>query len=230
MDDLTTRILALVAQADYKPLTPKQMAKRLGIDGVDYPEFRNTARQLVKDGKLDRSKDRTLSAPGAADLKKGVILGTFRRNAKGFGFVRPLKSTNRNEDIFIPADKTTDASSGDEVAVKISGRSHVPGQGPRGRITRVVARATGMFVGTYYEESGDGLVKVDGTTFHQPLYVGDPGAKGARPGDKVVLEIVRYPTPDLRRRRRHHRGPGRPRPARGRYPVHHPSLQYPRRV
>ncbi len=197
MDDLTTRIMALVARADYKPLTTKQMAKRLEIPAAEYAEFRTLTRDLVSAGKLDRSKDRTLAAAGSAESKKGVILGTFRRNAKGFGFVRPLKSTTKTEDIFIPADKTIDASSGDEVAVKISGRSQVPGQGPRGRITRVVTRATGLFVGTYYEEAGDGLVKVDGTTFHQPLYVGDPGAKGARPGDKVAIEIVRYPSPDL---------------------------------
>ncbi len=39
-------------------------------------------------------------------------------------------------------------------------------------------------------------MKVDGTTFNEPISVGDPGAKGARPGDKVVIEIVQYPSPD----------------------------------
>ena len=66
-----------------------------------------------------------------------------------------------------------------------------------GRIVEVLARASGMFVGTYFEEGGAGFVKIDGTTFHEPIYVGDPGAKGARPGDKVALEMVRYPTPYL---------------------------------
>src|SRR5262249_9224726 len=54
-----------------------------------------------------------------------------------------------------------------------------------------------VFVGTYFEQSSGGFVKVDGTTFHDPVYVGDPGAKGAKPGDKVALELVRYPTPWL---------------------------------
>src|SRR5262249_21412466 len=40
-------------------------------------------------------------------------------------------------------------------------------------------------------------VRIDGTTFHDPIDVGDPGAKGAKPGDKVAIEIVRYPTPYL---------------------------------
>ena len=68
---------------------------------------------------------------------------------------------------------------------------------PEGRIVQVLARASGLFVGTYFEDGGAGFVKVDGTTFHDPIYVGDPGAKGAKPGDKVALEMVRYPTPYL---------------------------------
>ena len=66
---------------------------------------------------------------------------------------------------------------------------------PEGRIVQVLARASGVFVGTYFEDGGAGFVKIDGTTFHDPIYVGDPGAKGAKPGDKVALEMVRYPTP-----------------------------------
>src|SRR5262249_21781930 len=51
--------------------------------------------------------------------------------------------------------------------------------------------------GTYFEDGEAGYVKVDGTTIHDPVFVGDPGAKGAKPGDKVALEMVRYPTPYL---------------------------------
>ncbi len=66
-----------------------------------------------------------------------------------------------------------------------------------GRIVQVLARASGLFVGTYFEDGGAGFVRVDGTTIHDPIYVGDPGAKGAKPGDKVAMEMVRYPTPYL---------------------------------
>ena len=39
-----------------------------------------------------------------------------------------------------------------------------------------------------------GYVQVDGKHFTEPIYVGDPGAKGAQPDDKVVLEMVRFPS------------------------------------
>src|SRR5262249_49799423 len=58
----------------------------------------------------------------------------------------------------------------------------------------IVQRATRTFVGVYLEREEQGYVQVDGTTLNEPVYVGDPGAKGAQPGDKVVFEMVRFPS------------------------------------
>jgi ribonuclease R len=58
----------------------------------------------------------------------------------------------------------------------------------------IIERATHQFVGSYVEEANRGLVRVDGTIFNEPISVGDPGAKGAKPGDKVVIEMVRFPS------------------------------------
>jgi ribonuclease R len=49
-------------------------------------------------------------------------------------------------------------------------------------------------VGVYEERRGSGYVKIDGKVFAEPLYVGDATAKSAKPGDKVVVEMVRFPT------------------------------------
>src|SRR5262249_35708945 len=104
---------------------------------------------------------------------------------------------DRSDQIFIPAEAGRDAASGDEVVVKGTQRRQAPGMNPEGRVVQILARASSLFVGTYFEEADAGVVRIDGTTFHDPIYVGDPGAKGAKPGDKVALEIVRYPTPYL---------------------------------
>ena len=63
---------------------------------------------------------------------------------------------------------------------------------------QVLERATRQFVGTYFEREGQGYVRVDGTVFSHSIYVGDPGAKGAKPDDKVVFEMLRFPTPEDR--------------------------------
>ncbi len=68
---------------------------------------------------------------------------------------------------------------------------------PEGRIIQILARASGIFVGTYFERRRAGSSRSTARRSTSPVYVGDPGAKGAKPGDKVALEMVRYPTPYL---------------------------------
>jgi ribonuclease R len=123
------------------------------------------------------------------------IVGTFRRASGGFGFVRPegtLSSAGRDADIFVPAEKTGDAANGDIVSVRLEKRGRMGKL--EGRIIDVVERATNRFVGVYFEQAGMGLVQVDGSIFTTPIYVGDPGAKGARADDKVLIEMVRFPS------------------------------------
>ena len=192
MPEYEEKILGLVARADYKPLTLKAMSRRFEVEADDYAAFRTAVKQLVRDQKLEIAKNKTLARPSV----KGAFVGIYRRTSRGFGFVRPLRSEGRTNDIFIPPDAGKDAATGDEVAVKIVKRSHTPGQNNEGLVIRVLKRATGQFVGTYFESDAHGFVKVDGTTFQAPIHVGDPGAKGAKPGDKVSLEMVRYPTAD----------------------------------
>lgn len=191
MAELADRITRLVSRPEYKPVTLKAMARQFEIPADDYAEFRATVKRLVKEGKLDLGRDKTIRNPG----RTGLIVGLFRRSAKGFGFVRPHTSTLKTDHIYIPVEATHDASSGDEVAVKITKPSRREGMNVEGRIVEILARASSIFVGTYFEEGDTSFVAIDGTTFRQPISVGDPGAKGARRGDKVALEIVRYPTP-----------------------------------
>lgn len=123
------------------------------------------------------------------------VVGTFRKAAAGFGFVRPegtMRSEGRDADVFIPMDKTGDAAEGDVVSVRLEKRGRMGKI--EGRIIDVIERATSRFVGVYFEQAGMGLVQIDGKLFQKPIYVGDPGAKGARVDDKVVIDMVRFPT------------------------------------
>jgi ribonuclease R len=191
MADFADRVMKLVTSADYTPMTLKAMSRRFEIEPDDYAEFRSQVKALVKQGKLEAARDKTLRKPDHSD----AIIGLFRRSAKGFGFVRPHSTSSRSEQIYIPPEAAGDASSGDEVVVKLTKRRKRAGMNIEGRIVQVLSRASGTFVGTYFEDGLAGYVQTDGTTFHAPIYVGDPGAKGAKPGDKVAIEIVRYPTP-----------------------------------
>lgn len=134
--------------------------------------------------------------PHRAKSGEAPITGVFRRVASGHGYVRPdhtPRELGRTQDIRIPASAAGDASTGDRVLVRLrkgrSGKSRLEGV-----VTQVVERETNRFVGTYFEQDGVGLAQVDGKLFSQPIQVGDPGAKGAKPDDKVVIEMVRFPS------------------------------------
>jgi ribonuclease R len=140
-------------------------------------------RQSARGGPGDRPRD-------------GGTVGVFRRAAGGYGFVRPLDAVHgdRSGDIHISAAAALDAASGDTVRVRLS-RSRDSGRpGPAGEIVEIVTRRTNRFVGTYFEAAGGGWVRIDGTNFARPVSVGDPGAKGVREQDKIVVEMVRFPT------------------------------------
>ena len=163
------------------------------------------------------------SPPSAVKRRPSVgngdfIIGRFQRRPSGVGFVRPRAVSvddSPGNDIFIPAFSSRDAASGDIVAIVLveqrpkndygkstkTKRGEKRGvhdqeeRGPRGRVVEIIERASNRFVGTYCVENGWGYVHVDGSIYKRMIPLGDASASSARSGDKIVVEMVRYPTP-----------------------------------
>jgi ribonuclease R len=192
MPELEDQILALISKNSYQPLKPKALAGKLSLTRSQYGDFRRALRNLLRQGRAELGKNRTIRPA----QPHGTVTGIFRRVGSGAGYVRPHAiDGSAGPEVFIPEGNTLDAVTGDEVLVRVIRKPARPGLLPAGDILRVLERATRQFVGTYFEREGQGYVRVDGTVFSHSIYVGDPGAKGARPDDKVVLEMVRFPTP-----------------------------------
>jgi ribonuclease R len=189
------RILAALSRRTYQPLKPKALARKIGVTSPEYADFRRALRDLHRDGRIQMGKNHTVKPTPP----HGTITGTYRRTATGLGFVRPHYIEGQSgAEIRIREDHSLDAATGDTVLVRLTRKPNRPDMLASGHIVRVLERATRQFVGTYFERDGQGLVRVDGTVFSHSIYVGDPGAKGARPDDKVVFEMLRFPTPEDR--------------------------------
>jgi ribonuclease R len=194
MTALADRILQTLAHKSYQPLKPKALARKLQLPAAQYAHFREVLRDLVKTGRVEVGKNHALRQA----QPHGTVAGTLRKTATGAGFVRPhTVDEHLGPDIFIPATAMLDASTGDTVLVRLRRKANAP-RGPAGEILQVLERVTRQFVGTYFEREGQGFVRVDGTVFSHSIYVGDPGAKGVRPDDKVVIEMLRFPSPEDR--------------------------------
>jgi ribonuclease R len=151
------------------------------------------ARSRRPEASRDQSAGNAAGNPGG---RRGDVVGIFRRAAGGYGFVRPVDAAagDRSADIHVAAAAALDAASGDTVRVRLARGRDVRRPGPAGEIVEVVARRTTRFVGGYFRTAGGNWVQIDGTAFARPVAVGDPGAKGVRDHDKVVVELVRFPT------------------------------------
>ncbi len=208
MPDLTEAILRHVNDPKYRPVKPKVIAKKLGLEGDDLSRLKRSIKSLVKAGKVAYGPNHLIcpvtTKPPAAKVgqpreRRGTskhVVGTFRRAAAGFGFVRPegtAAAEGRDADIYVPLHAVGDAANGDTVRLRLSNKQGRMGK-VEGRIIDVVERATNRFVGTYLVQGGNGLVHVDGKVFAKPIYVGDPSATNAQVDDKVVLEMVRFPS------------------------------------
>ncbi|MFO0938555.1 MAG: ribonuclease R [Gemmataceae bacterium] len=193
MDD---EILEAVSARGYSPLKSRQLAKKLNVSDDDYPQFRRTLKKLIGSGQIQIGGNNTIRKSESAS----TVIGTYRRTNTGIGFVRPRPSAvgmPSGADIRIRVGRELDAATGDEVLVKLTRRASQIADAS-GDIIEVIERATRSFVGEYFERDGVGLVRIDGTVFAHSVAVGDPGAKGARPHDKVVVEMIRFPTADER--------------------------------
>ncbi|MEX0979048.1 MAG: ribonuclease R, partial [Pirellulales bacterium] len=196
-DEIEKSLLHLVREPSYRPQKPRAIAKKLNLSDDDARELKRAIKKLVKLGQLSYGANHLVGPPANAKSGGYKVTGVFRRADAGFGFVRPAGSApgaDRTLDIFISAADAGDAATGDTVLVRLKNKTERRRPNPEGEIVEIIERDTHQFVGTYFEKDGVAYVQIDGMPFSQPIILGDPGAKDAKPDDKVVVEMVRFPT------------------------------------
>ncbi len=184
------KIVKLLKHADYAPLKLSQLARALGVSSEDYPQFKSAFEELRRAGHVVIGAGNLISLPPLS----GRIIGTFRANPRGFGFITPLEPHSHG-DLFVPPSATGDAMTGDIVAAKVVKKGKRAGQMRySGKVVEILERAQNRFVGTLLKQPEGWIVQPDGTSFFEPISVDDVGAKGGQRKDKVVVEILSYPT------------------------------------
>ena len=195
--EIERAVVAWVRRPNYRPVKPRVLAQQLNVPKSAWAEVKKAIKRLVARGEIAYGSNHLVQAALPGKPSSNRIIGVFRRAEGGFGFVRPRgAATSETEvrDIFIPEDKAGDASTGDVVAVRLVRHGGRPLPGPRGEIVEIIERQTRRFVGTYFEYRGTGQVQIDGPLFTKPVSVGDPGAHGVQVNDKVVVEMIRFPS------------------------------------
>ncbi|MEY4189943.1 MAG: hypothetical protein RIR17_679, partial [Planctomycetota bacterium] len=194
MGRIHDQILQALSKRNYQPVKTRELARKLGHGGGSFGSFRQALADLVQQSRVEITRNQTIRKAGP----QGTVVGTYRTLANGGGFVRPhAVDGNQAPEIRIFPENALDASTGDIVMVQIL-RKATQDRPATGQILRVTERQSHQFVGTYFERAGEGFVKVDGKVFAHSILIGDPATKNVKPGDKVVFDMIRFPSPEER--------------------------------
>ncbi len=189
-DAFAERILKLVQAKGYQPVALDELAERLGVEEGDQNELHDAYEALLRAGRLVVGPRKTIRLPEPPRR----CFGTFRAHPRGFGFVTS-DVPYANGDIYVSASGTRGAMTGDRVEVEIRKRGKRGGKMLyEGRVVTIAERGLNRFVGVLQKQASRWIVVPDGSTSHSPVQIDDPGAKRARCGDRIVVEIIEFPT------------------------------------
>src|ERR1700722_5483129 len=167
-EQLHSQILSHLKSERYRPIKPRRLAKELNLAHDEiYPSFREALRELMHAGRVVFGAGGSVILP-AQNLTPQGIVGTYRQNRRGFGFVVPT-DPDGHEDLFIPEGENGGAITGDVVRAKITNREQREGKVMyRGRVMDIITRSQKQFVGTLIKQKAQWLVLPDGNVFTDP--------------------------------------------------------------
>jgi ribonuclease R len=185
-----------LGHSSYQASTIEQLIADLRIEPEEQDAFRAAIEAMADNDELQIDEaGRVLLPPIGHE-----VVGNFRKNAKGFGFIIPQKK-NEYGDVFVPAWATMNALTGDIVRaeIKFNRRRAGTDQSPYyGEIVEIVQRKQAHFVGELRRQGNLWLVFPDGSVLTEPVVIRDVESKDAKEGDKVSFDIVHFPEDDGR--------------------------------
>lgn len=175
-------MLALIEDPTYVPMKLKELAMLLDIPKEQRGELQEVMDALVAEGKVGVSKKGKYGKPEIISM-----VGIFTGNARGFGFVT---IEGRDQDVFIPGDKTGGALHGDKVQLVVSPNGN--GKRPEGTVIRVVEHANQTIIGFYQKNKNFGFVIPDNQKIGRDIFIAQGKDMGAVTGHKVVVRMTDF--------------------------------------
>ncbi len=180
------KIVSFMKEDAYKPLLFKELVTVLAVPEADIGEFISVIEELENEGRIFKTHRDRYGVPERMSL----IVGRLQGNERGFGFVVP--DAEDAGDIFISADSLNGAMHDDRVVARINKK--VSGdKRSEGEVIRILKRANSMIVGTFEHSRYFGFVVPDNKRISGDIFIPKDEFMNAKPGQKVVAEIVKWP-------------------------------------
>ena len=170
-----------------RPATEKYLLKQLRVKGDARVAALRVIAEMLGHGDLVRTGVGRVSLPNSINL----ITGQLECKVGGFGFVRSLQSATK--DIYVASGDMADAMHGDKVRVHLLLRGR--GRRTRGRIVEVLDRVNTLVVGRFHIDAVGARVSPFDARLLYDVTIPSTESLGAQPGEMVVVELTRYPSP-----------------------------------
>ena len=175
-------LVAYMDEKSYKPMTAQELVSALEIDNVE--EFLTLLNTMEKEGAIVLTRKHRYGLPE----KMGLIVGRLQGHHRGFGFVIP--DNPMQKDVYVSLNHMNGAMHNDRVMVRPS----VSAKGPaEGEVIRILERNNREIVGTYEHSGNFGFVVPDDGRIYHDIFVPHSECLEAQNGDKVVVEVTRWP-------------------------------------
>lgn len=183
--DLTVLITDFLTENKDKQFNYKQIAAALNVKGED------GRRVLIK--VLDKLRDDDIileSSRGRYRINnRGLILdGRFERRSNGKNFFVPDDDGNI---IYIPERNSKHAMNGDRVRIQLLAKRKRADT--EGAVIEILERAQSRFVGVLEVQRHFAFLVMDSKYLSNDIFIPKEELRGAKNGDKVVVEIVEWP-------------------------------------
>ena len=124
-------------------------------------------------------------------MKKENKIGIYKKNQKGFGFV---KLEEQEEEIYISRENSLNALNGDTVSIQIIKETNKENnKKEEGKIVKIIRHEKDTVVGTFQKSRNFGFVVPDDKNFGTDIFISKTNWGKARNKHKVLVKITEYP-------------------------------------
>jgi ribonuclease R len=184
------QLLTVIREKVEHPSTASDLLRRLKIPREQRASVKRLLQGLVEAGQLIQTRGNHFGLPDRMNL----VVGRVQTHPRGFGFVIADKPVDGvSGDIFIAGANLNQAMHGDHVMARIE---RTQGDRAEGRIVRILERGSSTIVGRFdVDESGAGYLVPFDRRLIMDVQIPGEDRHDAAPGEMVVAEITRWPTP-----------------------------------
>ena len=183
LEEQQQKILDLMKDEDYVPMKAKELALIMRVPKNEYNEFLEVLGNLELEMKIQKNRKNRYKL-----VEKTYYDGIYRKNQKGFGFVR----IENEEEIYITKENSLNALNGDRVLVEILEESNKV-KSAEGKVVRILKHEKDTIVGIFQNNKSFGFVVPDDRNFGTDIFISKKNFGKARDNHKVLVKITKYP-------------------------------------